>query len=50
LTVAAQKKLREFAKQHLDFLKPEQVQVSFLGTGCLKLMCGLHRRKNKKRL
>lgn len=29
LTVAAQKKLREFAKQHLDFLQPEQVQVSF---------------------
>ena len=29
LTVAAQKKLRDFARQHLDFLQPEQVQVSF---------------------
>ena len=29
LTVAAQKKLREFAKQYLDFLQPEQVQVNF---------------------
>ena len=29
LTVAAQKKLREFAKEYLDFLQPEQVQVNF---------------------